>query len=333
MNFHLHRHRKLTEVLPVPDGLKELMADITREVLRYQPKNIESFIAEYLEAMLLTRELFQVADHTVEDVLDSCQQIMELLQKDGISQEQAEASVNVIKEEFKSHINEMGEDEPLKELNIISRMIRECGLTVEQARKATEIIESAWTHYYQRNKHHLSKISPDITHHDAVKNTLSIYQKPRSDGRETKKSAEPEFSGVKMKTSISNWRTPNFQHRERAAINIQKWYRSVKIRRQFKEMIKAAKVIQAGFKGYQNRKRIKGEKLGLEVKLNTSRPCEDGENWKNPCFEARERAAIVIQATYRTYQMRKDFEIKRNAATVIQANFRSFKARQKKTTN
>lgn len=40
----------------VPDGLKELMSDISREVLRDQPENIYEFIADYLEEMEIERE-------------------------------------------------------------------------------------------------------------------------------------------------------------------------------------------------------------------------------------------------------------------------------------
>lgn len=42
--------------IKVPDGLKELMFDISREVLRDQPENINEFIADYLEEMVLKRE-------------------------------------------------------------------------------------------------------------------------------------------------------------------------------------------------------------------------------------------------------------------------------------
>lgn len=45
----------------IPDGLRELMSDISREVLRSQPKDVYSFIADYLDALMITRENARVA--------------------------------------------------------------------------------------------------------------------------------------------------------------------------------------------------------------------------------------------------------------------------------
>lgn len=55
-NFLLHRHRKADVQFKQPDGLKELLSDISREVLREQPQCVNTFVADYLEAMLVTRE-------------------------------------------------------------------------------------------------------------------------------------------------------------------------------------------------------------------------------------------------------------------------------------
>ena len=56
MNFILHKHQTENHVVPVPFGLKELLDDISREVLREQPDQIYEFIADYLDALLLIRE-------------------------------------------------------------------------------------------------------------------------------------------------------------------------------------------------------------------------------------------------------------------------------------
>lgn len=56
MNYLMYHQSGEGQFPKVPDGLKELMSDISREVLREQPENIYEFIAEYLEAMELTRE-------------------------------------------------------------------------------------------------------------------------------------------------------------------------------------------------------------------------------------------------------------------------------------
>lgn len=55
MNPMLQRHcAKFIYI--VPDGLRELMSDISREVIRTQPENVYTYIADYLDALMITRE-------------------------------------------------------------------------------------------------------------------------------------------------------------------------------------------------------------------------------------------------------------------------------------
>ena len=41
--------------LAVPDGFQDLLGDLSREILRKQPKNIPKFSAEYFQQMLEKR--------------------------------------------------------------------------------------------------------------------------------------------------------------------------------------------------------------------------------------------------------------------------------------
>lgn len=54
MNFNIQM-----SLVKFPDGLLELMADMTREVLRHQPENIFEFLADYLDALCVTRNKLQ----------------------------------------------------------------------------------------------------------------------------------------------------------------------------------------------------------------------------------------------------------------------------------
>lgn len=56
MNYLMFQQSGEGQRIGIPDGLKELMTDISREVLREQPENIYEFIADYLEGMEITRE-------------------------------------------------------------------------------------------------------------------------------------------------------------------------------------------------------------------------------------------------------------------------------------
>lgn len=328
MNFHLHYHRKLSEVLHVPEGLRELMADITREVLRYQPQNIEAFIADYLESMLLTREVYQITSKTVDDIVDSSFHIADLLKREGISEEKCQAAVKVIREEFKRHFATMDECEPLKELNIIKRLVQECKLTIEQAQKASESIESAWNHFYRQNKNKIMKISPEFAHHDAVKNTLSIYEKSKKvndvDLKKAASALDVGFQGYlkrkmqakiergewEAENSLANWQTPNFQGREHSAFVIQKWFRG-QLARIVRNKVKdrAARIIQACYTQYKVIRDLKREQYEKMMKL-------------------QNEAARKIQNYYHAHQLRKILKIKQKAATIIQAHFRGFMTRK-----
>lgn len=56
MNFILHKHNTENHHVKMPDGLKELLSDISREVLRSQPDDPYDFIANYLETLMVVRE-------------------------------------------------------------------------------------------------------------------------------------------------------------------------------------------------------------------------------------------------------------------------------------
>lgn len=282
MNFAENQHRKLTEVLPVPDGLRELMADITREVLRFQPKNLEAFIADYLESMLLTRELYIISSQTVDDIVESSLQIVEILTEDGISEEKAKKSVEIIRDEFRRHVVEMEECEPLREFDVMKRLVQECQLSTEQAQKATEVIESAWTFFYRQNKIKILKLTPDFGHSNAVKNTLRVYQKSKVNATDLKKSSQVLETGFQSyfrrkfqeemaqgnicQGSDANWCKPNFENRSEKATKIQSWYRGAKVHKEFKEKLKAANVIESYYRAFKARK-LGGVALKVESKI------------------------------------------------------------------
>lgn len=282
MNFHLKRHRKLSEVIPVPEGLPELMADISREVLRYQPGKIEEFIADYLEAMVLTRELYYVSERTVDEILDQSVHLKEMMTRTGVTATQSNSAIQMIVDSVKHHRTFVQNRDHIKELDIVNRLIKELNFSVEQAKKASEIIENVWCHYFNQNKNYVLKFKANITENEAVQHTLTLHRRSDVSIKEVKllkdyfkhKTPLDDFDEKHQKM---NWKSPNFENREKAAIKIQSWYRSAKIRKDNQELNSAAAKIQAIFRGYKTRKELHGQ----------------------------EEAAKNIQAHYRGYSTRK----------------------------
>lgn len=101
MNVLMQRHCA-KYIYIVPNGLRELLSDISREVLRSQPEDIYTFIADYLDALLITRENARVSAQFVQHMSDAAEIIVNLLDRTGMSREEADATVTKIQECFRS---------------------------------------------------------------------------------------------------------------------------------------------------------------------------------------------------------------------------------------
>jgi IQ calmodulin-binding motif/Regulatory subunit of type II PKA R-subunit len=228
MNYLLHRQKSPGHIVEVPEGLPELMADISREVLREQPADILGFVADYLEAMLMTRENTVVAQATVDKVLNQGMQTVDLLTTVGIDREQADRAATIIQSAFTKHFTSQTV-EVFNEAQLMSRLVEECQLTQQQARKVAHVIRAGYKdHYYQRRPSKLQLGSEKIWK-QAAHNTLSIYAKAG----------------------------PTVAEMNRAAVTIQAAYKGYFIRRERrKHESSAAITIQAAFRGYRARKNL-----------------------------------------------------------------------------
>ncbi|XP_060831753.1 LOW QUALITY PROTEIN: FK506-binding protein 5-like [Bombus pascuorum] len=87
MNLVLQTHGA-KHIYKVPEGLRELCTDISREVLRSQPANLIAFIADYVDTLLITRENTKVAVKVVNNILLESQAILCILYRTGFTLEQ-----------------------------------------------------------------------------------------------------------------------------------------------------------------------------------------------------------------------------------------------------
>jgi hypothetical protein len=207
------------------------MADITKQVIKYQPQHLEQFLAEYLDTLVQTREFLHIAENTVDDILINSLQIKELMRKTNMSMEQAKHCCTVIRNEFSKHLSNIQNIQSIKEFDVVKRLIDECNLSIDQARKVAKIIEVSWHFFYHQNKTSM------------LNNSL----------HESKSKREVEDVSIKIQS-------PGDVEAEEAAIKIQSWFRGLKTkekeREEFKLMQKSAIIIQALSRGYIQRKKL-----------------------------------------------------------------------------
>lgn len=100
MNVVLQRHGA-RYIYPIPEGLKELMSDISREVLRSQPEQMYAFIADYCDCLFITRENARIACSLVASLTDCSLTIVELLERTGMERSDAEEKASIIQRAFR----------------------------------------------------------------------------------------------------------------------------------------------------------------------------------------------------------------------------------------
>lgn len=180
--------------IKVPDGLKQLMTDISREVLREQPENIYEFIADYLEEMELAREhkgsneqcinrfnqihfakltfeiLCVVAENILNMVIDESLTVYELFKESGISMENAKTSAKIIENSFKEYKRNKNTNagdqqqsskamEKILERDVCRKIMQSCDLTREQDQNLRKIVQMCFKSFYFREKSYKLKVT------------------------------------------------------------------------------------------------------------------------------------------------------------------------------
>ncbi|KAK2583974.1 hypothetical protein KPH14_006436 [Odynerus spinipes] len=181
MDVTLEKHGA-KHVYRVPDGLRELCTDITREVLRSQPAEIYHFIADYIDVLLITRENAKVAVKVVNNILRGSQTIMSILYRTGLNIEQIAAAAPRIQRAFRAYLDIAdGRQEPCEnefdEKSILSLrdILETTGIDYKQAEKAATIIQSAFRGHHARMM--VAESQGKVQWQRALINTLDILRK------------------------------------------------------------------------------------------------------------------------------------------------------------
>ncbi|KAK0181234.1 hypothetical protein PV327_003536 [Microctonus hyperodae] len=94
-------------VYRVPEGLRKLCSDISREVLRTQPKNIYCFIADYVDDRLSREEKKKVAMRIVNDVSRDSEFIVNTLHRMGLNLKQVASVAPKLQYAFRSYLDDI----------------------------------------------------------------------------------------------------------------------------------------------------------------------------------------------------------------------------------
>ncbi|XP_052742640.1 uncharacterized protein LOC112046834 [Bicyclus anynana] len=190
MNELLQKHG-CSNVFSVPEGLKELMADISREVLRAQPPKINDFIANYLSVLLITREHGLMAVKILDDLCDCRPSVLEHLLQLELDDQQARTIADIIKEEIEG-TEEVEGKETIREYQIIKKILAKQPLDEALTAQVCQIARNAYRDYWYRKKTLKEdlKITSDVPWEIAAEHTLEIYKRTKPSFSELTRATE-----------------------------------------------------------------------------------------------------------------------------------------------
>ncbi|XP_017765288.1 PREDICTED: uncharacterized protein LOC108554499, partial [Eufriesea mexicana] len=193
MDVLLQKHGA-KHIYKVPEGLRELCTDISREVLRSQPADLIAFIAEYVDTLLITRENTKIAVKVVNNILLGSQAILCILYQAGFTLEQIAVAAPRIQKAFREYLDavdtqpvQICEDPTFDDQSMISiRSILEAtGATRGDAERAAIVIQAAFRGHYERMV--LNEAQGKVQWQRAVTNTLDILKKAGATAAEISK--------------------------------------------------------------------------------------------------------------------------------------------------
>jgi len=161
MNYLVQRGKVRQQVINVPEGLPEILSDITREVLRCQPTTecLCQFIIDYLHSVLETREKAQIAKSIIDRVLRTVEEIIADMCICEISPEKADELAMAMEECFKRFLerrrcDRRKEKEIIKfdEWDMLDELIEKCNFTEQEMAMSRPLIEDAYNRFVEAYK-------------------------------------------------------------------------------------------------------------------------------------------------------------------------------------
>ncbi|XP_050350323.1 uncharacterized protein LOC126773419 [Nymphalis io] len=163
--------------LSLPEGLKDLMSDISREVLRAQPQNLYQFIANYLEALLEVRDVLSIAYDICTDTCEcTCEpELHSELKAIGLDQNNLDKAVEIIGTHLKN--------ESVNEPSLLAKLVNKTSIDELYIPAIQGAVQRAFKRQQLKNtKVKYSQNDPNDKTTNAVQHTIKLYQqrKPKS---------------------------------------------------------------------------------------------------------------------------------------------------------
>uniref|UniRef100_A0A905AWE7 Uncharacterized protein n=1 Tax=Glossina morsitans morsitans TaxID=37546 RepID=A0A905AWE7_GLOMM len=156
MLYLIQRGKVRSQVVNVPEGLPEILTDITREVLRCQPtpECMCQFIIDYLHSVIVTRERARVAKSIIDRALIKVDGIISDLCICDIPKEKSEQMSLAMEECFKRFLakrrcekDRQSEVLKFEELDVLDELIRKCKFSEDELKKSRRAIEEAYVKF------------------------------------------------------------------------------------------------------------------------------------------------------------------------------------------
>ncbi|XP_017855572.1 PREDICTED: actin cytoskeleton-regulatory complex protein pan1 [Drosophila arizonae] len=156
MNYLIQRGKLRQQAINVPEGLPELLSDITREVLRCQPTKecLCQFIIDYLHSVIVTREKALVAKTILERALRQVDSIISDLCICDLTKEKSDEMAQVMEDCFRNFLEKRRcemrrgkETIKFADIDMLEELIRKCKFTEEELDASRPAIASAYKRF------------------------------------------------------------------------------------------------------------------------------------------------------------------------------------------
>ncbi|XP_055854541.1 uncharacterized protein LOC129918182 [Episyrphus balteatus] len=264
MNFLNHRQKTPGHVLQMPEGLQELLGDISREVLRCQP-SIDctyKFIADYLEAMVKTRDSHKIAMEVIEDAILKTDEVYSQFAKCNFPKDKTNSFLDAMELTFRRFVDkkrQKNQDSRFIKFHpddMLEELMRKCDLTKVEVLRSRPAIQWAYRKFV---KTYLAAIEGTLDTEDLYFDTEKVLasSKERNQIHQSAVQIQKVFRGYKTRKSLQGIQKLKFAEDliSEDSSSTSSFLEFILGREE--EISKAAIKIQASFKGFYVRKKSK----------------------------------------------------------------------------